>query len=248
MGIFSKIASASTSSKGPVGTGTKKTNSKNLNGTPWSLADTLNNLNKPSSAGSAGVGPIRKESNSAVTNKPSKGVYWPNPMDPNSAPWSLTNVLKNTNKQGTPNSAGSSGVGPVRKGSNPAVTNKSNTGVSSPAPNYQASKKAIDAYMSGTYFGPTWEKAKERNPLLTDEGLLEYYENNKPDTPLVNPSNPEFFIKILEHQANEAYALKRRQSPDYIAKDYDEYVDMVNQGLIAPRVKLDSTGKQVSIP
>ena len=261
MGILSKIASASTSPKGPVGTGTKKTNTgvswhnpKNPNSTPWSLADTLNNLNKPISAGSVGVGPIRKESNPAVTNKPSTGVYWPNPMDPNSAPWSLTNVLKNTNKQGTPSSVGSSGVGPIRKGANPAVTNKPSTEVSYLDPNYQASKEAIDAYMSGTYFGPTWEKAKERNPLLTDEALLKYYGNGMYNTlssergGSVGYVTDAALIAALEQKANEAYTLKRRQSPDYIAKDYNEYVDMVNQGLIAPIVKLDSTGKQVSIP
>ena len=263
MGILSKIASASTSPKGPVGTSTKKTNTgvswhnpKNLNSTPWSLADTLNNLNKPSSAGSAGVGPIRKESNPAVTNKPSTGVYWPNPMDPNSAPWSLANVLKNTNKQGTPSSVGSSGVGPIRKESNPAVTNKPSTGVSSSDPNYQASKKAIDAYMSGTYFGPTWEEAKKRNPLLTDEALIANYgDKARGALDLEYPGNPapgiyqdSELIRTLEQQANKAYSLKRRQSPDYIAKNYNEYVDMVNQGLIAPIVKLDSTGKQISIP
>ena len=238
MGIFSKLASASTSPKGPVGTGTKKVNTgvsghnpKNPNSVPWSLAGTL-----------------RKESNPAVTNKPNTRVYWPNPMDSNSAPWSLTNVLKNTNKQGTPNSAGSA------KESNPAVTNKTGTGVSSPNPNYQASKEAIDAYMSGTYFGPTWEKAKERNPLLTDEALLKYYGNGMYNTlssergGSVGYVTDAALIAALEQKANEAYALKRRQSPDYIAKDYNEYVDMVNQGLIAPRVKLDSTGKQVSIP
>ena len=263
MGILSKIASASTSPKGPVGTGTKKTNTgvswhnpKNPNSTPWPLADTLNNLNKPISAGPAGVGPVRKGSNPAVTNKPNKGVYWPNPMDSNSAPWSLTNVLKNTNKQSTPSSAGSAGIGPVRKGSNPAVTNKPSTEVSSPNPNYQASKEAIDAYMSGTYFGPTWEKAKERNPLLTDEALIANYgDKARGALDLEYPGNPapgiyqdSELIRTLEQQANKAYSLKRRQSPDYIAKNYNEYVDMVNQGLIAPIVKLDSTGKQVSIP
>ena len=54
-----------------------------------------------------------------------------------------------------------------------ASINKPSTGVHWPNPNYRTSKEAIDAYMSGTYFGPTWEKAKERNPLLTDEALLE---------------------------------------------------------------------------
>ena len=263
MGILSKIASASTSPKGPVGTGTKKTNTgvswhnpKNPNSTPWSLADTLNNLNKPISAGSVGVGPIRKESDPAVTNKPRTGVSWPNPMDSNSAPWSLTNVLKNTNKQGTPSSVGSSGVGPIRKESNPAVTNKPSTEVSYLNPNYQASKEAIDAYMSGTYFGPTWEKAKERNPLLTDEALIANYGDKAREAlNLEYPGNPapgiyqdSELIRTLEQQANKAYSLKRRQAPDYIAKNYNEYVDMVNQGLIAPIVKLDSTGKQVSIP
>ena len=245
-------------SKGSVRTGTNKANTgiswynpKNPNSTPWSLAGTLNNLNKPISAGSSGAGPVRKGSGTTPTNKPNTGVSWPNPTDPNSAPWSLTNALKNINKPGVPVSAGTAGVGPIRKESDPVVTNKPNTGVSSPDPNYQASKEAIEAYMSGTYFGPTWEKAKERNPLLTDEGLLEYYKETMPDTPyfhLDNPGNPEPLIKTLEQKANKAYALKRKQSPDYIAKDYNEYVDMVNQGLIAPIVKLDATGKQVSIP
>ena len=216
------------------------------NSTPWSLTGALNNPNKPTSAGSAGAGPIRRGS-----DKPNTGVHWPNPMDPNSTPWSLTNILNNINKQGTSTSAGSSGANPVRKDSDTGGTNKPNTGVSSPDSIYQTSKEAVDAYMSGTYFGPTWEKAKERNPLLTDEALLEYYENSVPDVfrfHLANSDNPEPLIKTMEKQANEAYALKRKQSPDYIAKDYDEYVDMVNQGLIAPAVKLDNTGKQVSIP
>ena len=277
MGIFSKIASslgynpsASTSlgstgagsnrvgaapskannnasaanSKGSVRTGTNKANTgvswynpNNPNSTPWSLTGTLNNLNKSTSAGSSGVGPVRKGSDTAVTNKPSTGIYWPNPTDPNSAPWSLTNALKNINKQGVPVSAGTAGVGPIRKEPDPAVTNKP--------------REAIEAYMSGTYFGPTWEKAKERNPLLTDEGLLEYYKETMPDTPyfhLDNPGNPDSLIKTLEQKANAAYALKRKQSPDYIAKDYNEYVDMVNQGLIAPITRIDTTGKQISIP
>ena len=207
-----------------------------------------NNANAANSKGSVG----------ASTNKPSTGVHWPNPMDPNSTPWSLTNILNNINKQGTSTSAGSSGANPVRKDSDTGGTNKPNTGVSSPDPIYQTSKEAVDAYMSGTYFGPTWEKAKERNPLLTDEALLENYggeaypsvgNNPMPMNPILknNVTNKDL-IAALEQKANEAYALKRRQSPDYIAKDYDEYVDMVNQGLIAPAVKLDTTGKQVSIP
>ena len=188
------------------------------------------------------------------TKKVNTGVSGHNPKNPNSVPWSLTNVLKNTNKQGTPSSASAAGVSAVIKRSNPAGTNKSNTDVSSPAPNYQAAKEAVDAYMSGTYFGPTWEKAKERNPLLTDEALLKYYGNGMYNTlssergGSVGYVTDAGLIAALEQKANEAYALKRRQSPDYIAKDYNEYVDMVNQGLIAPRVKLDSTGKQVSIP
>ena len=250
-------------SKGPVraninkpSTGVHWPNPMDPNSTPWSLTGALNNLNKPTSAGSSGAGPVRKKSNPAVPNKPSTGVRWPNPMDPNSTPWSLTNILNNINKQGTTTSAGSSGAGPVRKESNPAVTNKSNTGVSSSNPNYQASKEAVDAYMSGTYFGPTWEKAKERNPLLTDEALIEHYKDKAQGTlDLEYPGNPapgiysdSELIRTLEQQANKAYALKRKQSPDYIAKDYNEYADMVNQGLIAPIVKLDATGKQVSIP
>ena len=237
------------SSKGSVGASTNKANTgiswynpKNPNSTPWSLVGTLNNLNKPISAGSSGVGPVRKGSDTAVTNKPSTEIYWPNPRDPNSAPWSLTNALKNTNKQGVPVSAGTAGVGPIRKESNPAVTNKP--------------KEAVDAYMSGTYFGPTWEKAKERNPLLTDEALIENYKDKAQGIlDLKYPGNPapgiysdSELIKTLEQQANKAYALKRKQSPDYIAKDYNEYVDMVNQGLIAPITRIDTTGKQISIP
>lgn len=245
-------------SKGSVRTNTNKPSTRvhwpnpmDPNSTPWSLTGALNNPNKPTSAGYSGAGPVRKGYGTGGTNKPSTGVYWPNPMEPNSTPWSLTNILNNINKQGTPTPAGSAGASPVRKESNPAVPNKPNTDVSSPDPNYQASKEAVDAYMSGTYFGPTWEKAKERNPLLTDEALLEYYKNDMPDVfyfHQANSDNPEPLIKTMERRANEAYALKRKQSPDYIAKDYDEYVDMVNQGLIAPAVKLDATGKQVSIP
>ena len=252
-------------SKGSVGASTNKPSTRvhwpnpmDPNSTPWSLTGALNNPNKPTSAGSSGAGPVRKGYGTGGTNKPSTGVYWPNPMEPNSTPWSLTNILNNINKQGTPIPAGSAGASPVRKESNPAVPNKPNTDVSSPGPNYQTSKEAIDAYMSGTYFGPTWEKAKERNPLLTDEALLEYYggevypsvgNNPMPMNPILknNVTNKDL-IAALERKANEAYATKRRQSPDYIAKDYDEYVDMVNQGLIAPAVKLDTTGKQVSIP
>lgn len=287
MGIFSKIASAlslgstgagsnrisaaplrannnanAANSKGSVGASTNKPSTRvhwpnpmDPNSTPWSLTSALNNPNKPTSAGSSGAGPVRKGYGTGGTNKPSTGVYWPNPMDPNNTPWSLTNILNNINKQGTPIPAGSAGANPVRKDSDTGGTNKPNTDVSSP---YQTSKEAIDAYMSGTYFGPTWEKAKERNPLLTDEALLEYYggevypsvgNNHMPMNPILknNVTNKDL-IAALERKANEAYATKRRQSPDYIAKDYDEYVDMVNQGLIAPAVKLDTTGKQVSIP
>lgn len=119
-----------------------------------------------------------------------------------------------------------------------------------------AQERALNSYMSGEYFGPTWEAAKERNPLLTDEALIENYKDKVQDTlDLEHPGNPapgiysdSELIKTLEQKANKAYALKRKQSPDYIAKDYDEYVDMVNQGLIAPRTRLDATGKQISIP
>ena len=130
----SKSNVSAPSSKNSVAPGANKTNTgvswhnpKNPNSTPWSLAGTLNNLNKPISAGSSGVGPVRKGSDTAVTNKPSTGIYWPNPTDPNSAPWSLTNALKNINKQGVPVSAGAAGVGPIRKESNPAVTNNNYT-------------------------------------------------------------------------------------------------------------------------
>lgn len=244
MGIFSKIASAlgspgagsnrvsaapsrvnntsAANSKGSVRTSTNKPSTRvhwpnpmDPNSSPWSLAGALNNPNKPTSAGSSGAGPVRRGS-----DKPNTGVYWPNPIEPNSSPWSLTNVLNNMNKQGTPIPAGSSGANPVRKESNPAVPNKPNTDVSSPDPNYQASKEAIDAYTFGTYSGPAM-------PILNKDLIVDLEQKK---------------------QAKEAYATKRKQSPDYIAKDYDEYVDMVNQGLIAPRVKLDTTGKQVSIP
>lgn len=257
----SNVSAPSSKNSGAPGanktnTGVSWYNPKNPSSTPWSLAGTLNNLNKPTSAGSAGVGPVKKDSGTAVTNKPNTGVYWPNPTDPNSAPWSLTNALKNINKQSVPVSAGTAGVGPIRKEPDKAVTNKPNTGVSSPDPNYQASKEAIDAYMSGTYFGPTWEKAKERNPNLTDEALIEHYgDKAKGALDLEYPGNPapgvysdSELIRTLEQQANKAYALKRKQSPDYIAKDYNEYVDMVNQDLIAPRIRIDATGKQVKIP
>lgn len=286
MGIFSKIASAlgspgagsnrvsaapsrvnnnanAANSKGSVRTNTNKPSTRvhwpnpmDPNSSPWSLTGALNNPNKPTSAGSPGAGPVRKGS-----DKPNTGAYWPNPMEPNSTPWSLTNILNNMNKPGTPTPAGSAGANPVRKDSDTGGTNKPNTGGSSPEPYYQTSKEAVDAYMSGTYFGPTWEKAKERNPLLTDEALLEnygaeVYSSVPKDVGYYMPMDPTLKnivtdkdrIAALERKANEAYATKRRQSPDYIAKDYDEYVDMVNQGLIAPAVKLDTTGKQVSIP
>ena len=117
-------------------------------------------------------------------------------------------------------------------------------------------KEAVDSYMSGTYFGPTWEKAKERNKFLTDEALIEHYRDKAQGAlDLEYPGNPapgiysnSELIRTLEQQANKAHDLKRKQSPDYIAKDYNEYVDMVNQGLIAPTVKLDVTGKRISIP
>ena len=125
-------------------------------------------------------------------------------------------------------------------------------------PDYRAvrEKEAVDAYMSGTYFGPTWEKAKERNQFLTDEALIEHYKDKAQGALdleyLGNPApgihSDSELIRTLEQQANKAYALKRKQSPDYIAKDYNEYVDMVNQGLIAPQIKLDVTGKQISVP
>lgn len=252
--VSSKNSGASGANK--TNTGVSWYNPKNPNSTPWSLVGTLNNLNKPISAGSSGVGPVRKGSDTAVTNKPNTGVYWPNPTDPNSVPWSLTNALKNINKQSVPVSAGTAGVGPIRKESDPVVTNKPNTGTSSSDPNYQAAKEAIDAYMSGTYFGPTWEEAKKRNSNLTDEALIEHYgDKAKGALDLEYPGNPapgvysdSELIRTLEQQANKAYALKRKQSPDYIAKDYNEYVDMVNQDLIAPRIKIDATGKQVNIP
>lgn len=286
MGIFSKIASAlgspgagsnrvsaapsrvnnntnAANSKGSVRTNTNKPSTRvhwpnpmDPNSTPWSLTGVLNNPNKPTSAGPSGAGPVRKGS-----GKPSTGAYWPNPMEPNSTPWSLTNILNNMNKPGTPTPTGSSGANPVRKDSDTGGTNKPNTGVPSPEPYYQTSKEAIDAYMSGTYFWPTWEKAKERNPLLTDDALLEnygaeVYSSVPKDVGYYMPGDPTLKnivtdkdrIAALERKANEAHATKLRQSPDYIAKDYDEYVDMVNQGLIAPAVKLDTTGKQISIP
>ena len=148
MGIFSKIASAlsynpnasaslgstgarsnrvnttpsrvnnnanAANSKGSVRTNTNKPSTRvhwpnpmDPNSTPWSLTGALNNPNKPTSAGSSGAGPVRKGSDTGSANKPNTGVYWPNPMDPNSTPWSLTNILNNiNNKKGTPTSAGS---------------------------------------------------------------------------------------------------------------------------------------------
>lgn len=252
MGIFSKIASAFTGG--------------NSGGSSRGRSGSTSVSNAAASSGSVGAvtgrfGTGGSNPNKNIPNKPSTNISWPNPTDPNSNPWSLTNILNNINK---PTSVGSAGAGPVRKDSDTGISHRSgkfdstDTKIShhsrkfnSPDPNYQASKEAIDAYMSGTYFGPTWEKAKERNPLLTDEGLLEYFKNDMPEVfyaNLANSNDPEPLIRTMEQRANEAYALKRKQSPDYIAKDYNEYVDMVNQGLIAPRVKLDTTGKQVSIP
>ena len=119
-----------------------------------------------------------------------------------------------------------------------------------------AQERALNSYMSGAYFGPTWEKAKERNPLLTDEALIEAYKDKAQGAlDLEYPGNPApgiysdaELIRTLEKQANKAYALKRKQSPDYIARDYNEYVDMINQDLIAPQIRTDATGKQVKIP
>ena len=118
-----------------------------------------------------------------------------------------------------------------------------------------AQKKAVNDYISGNaYFGPTWEKAKERNPLLTDEALLEYSGNGTySPAPLDTGDNympipSDELIAAQEKKAQAAYALKRKSAPDYIAKDYDEYTDLVNQGLIAPSVKIDTTGKQIKIP
>ena len=106
MGIFSKIASAL--SLGPTGAGSNRV----------SVAPSRvnNNANAANSKGS-----VRTN-----TNKPSTRVHWPNPMDPNSTPWSLTGALNNPNK---PISAGSSGAGPVRKGSYTGSANKPSTGV-----------------------------------------------------------------------------------------------------------------------
>ena len=125
-------------------------------------------------------------------------------------------------------------------------------------PDYRAvrEKEAVDAYMSGAYFGPTWEKAKERNQFLTDEALIEHYKDKAQSAlDLEYPGNPapgvysdSELIRTLEQQANKTYDLKRKQSPGYIAKDYNEYVDMVNQGLVAPQIRIDTTGKQISIP
>ena len=288
MGFLSRIVSAFT------GSNSRGSSGGNSGGTSVS--------NAAASSGSVGAvtgrfGTGDSNPNKNIPNKPSTNISWPNPTDPNSNPWSLTNILNNINNKGIPLSEGSAGIGPIRKepdtaftgsnsrgssggnsggtsvsnaaassgsvgavtgrfgtgdsNSNKNISNKSSTGVSSPDPNYQASKEAINAYMSGTYFGPTWEKAKERNPLLTDEGLLEYYKNDMPEVfyaNLANSNDPEPLIKTMEQRANEAYALKRKRSPDYIAKDYNEYVDMVNQGLIAPRIKMDTTGKQISVP
>lgn len=118
-----------------------------------------------------------------------------------------------------------------------------------------AQKKAVDDYLSGdAYFGPTWEKAKERNPLLTDEVLLANLEPSTYDKELIALAKlePSIYGKGLiaaqEKKAQAAYALKRKSAPDYIAKDYNEYTDLVKQGLIAPRVTIDSKGKQVKIP
>ena len=118
-----------------------------------------------------------------------------------------------------------------------------------------AQKKAVNDYISGNaYFGPTWEKAKERNPLLTDEALLEYSgDGTYSPAPLDTGDNympipSDELIAAQEKKAQAAYALKRKSAPDYIAKDYNEYTDLVNQGLIAPRVKIDMTGKQIKIP
>ena len=92
--------------------------------------------------------------------------------------------------------------------------------------------------------------------MLTDEALIENYRDKAQGAlDLEYPGNPapgiysdSELIRTLEQQANKAYALKRKQSPDYIAKDYNEYTDMVNQGLIAPITRIDATGKQISIP
>lgn len=200
-----------------------------------------NNANAANSKGSVG----------ASTNKPSTGVHWPNPMDPNSTPWSLTNILNNINK---PTSVGSAGAGPVRKDSDTGISHRSGK-FGSTDPNDQASKEAVDAYMSGTYAWRTWEEAKKRNPNLTDDALLKYYGDKvvNPGT-IVGLSDADInagVISALVSQANAAYTLKRKQSqqsPNYIAKDYNEYVDMVNQGLIAPWVRMDTTGKQTSVP
>ena len=204
MGIFSKIASA----LGSPGAGSNRVNA--------APSRVNNNTNATNSKGS-----VRTS-----TNKLSTRVHWPNPMDPNSTPWSLTGALNNPNK---PTSAGFSGAGPVRRGSD-----KPNTGVYWPNPMKPNSSP--------------WSLTNVLNNI------------NKQGTPIpvgssgANPvrkeSNPAVPIVDLEQkkQDKEAYATKRKQSPDYIAKDYDEYVDMVSQGLIAPVAELDTIGKQVSIP
>ena len=118
-----------------------------------------------------------------------------------------------------------------------------------------AQKKAVDDYLSGdAYFGPTREKVKERSPLLTDEVLLAnlepstYGEVMKDYAGSIAPPSDKEFIAAQEKKAQAAYALKRKSAPDYIAKDYNEYTDLVKQGLIAPRVKIDAMGKQIKIP
>lgn len=107
-----------------------------------------------------------------------------------------------------------------------------------------AQKKAVDDYLSGNaYFGPTWEKAKERNPLLTDEVLLANLGYTDFPENIIYPSEKEF-IAAQEKKAQAAYALKRKSAPGYIAKDYNEFVDLVNQDLAPKITKTDAKGNK----
>ena len=114
-------------------------------------------------------------------------------------------------------------------------------------------KEAANAYMSGKYNAKTFEDAKGKNGYLTDDALLKYYgEKAYPSATLDAGDNYQPItdydpISVLEDRANEARKLRQMESSDYIAKDYDEFVYMVNNGLIDSVPIEDAKGNIVDV-
>ena len=114
-------------------------------------------------------------------------------------------------------------------------------------------KEAADAYMSGKYNAKTFEDAKGKNGYLTDDALLKNYGKEAyPSATLDTGDNYQPItdydpISVLEDRANEAHKLRQMKSSDYIAKDYDEFVYMVNNGLIDSVPIEDAKGDIVDV-